>query len=74
MPVNYASILELNQDSGLLKFKKFNTALDIFITLKAFDGLSWSPSNLNPQIHFVINEVIVADLPFELPIITPETE
>ena len=51
-------------DEGLLKFKQFNKPLDIFIELKAFDGLTWSPLIINPQIHLVIQEVIIADLPF----------
>ena len=40
--VNYASIFSLDQTSGMFTLLKFNQAMDYFITLRCFNGKSWS--------------------------------
>ena len=70
---NYASYVELDTSSGILTFKKFNEAIDLFIKVKATDGLSWSPETVSHQVRLVIEEIIIADSSFLIPSIEDTT-
>ena len=63
---NIQNFIDFDTSTGLLTFKKFNEILDIFIKLKAFDGLTWTSSTVIPQVRLVVQEVPVSYFEFEI--------